>query len=72
MTNLPELGGDDGSLSNCNVGLLQRMEMDSGDARVGHSFSILSDNRPIVDFVFATEEDALQAWVGARLAPVPR
>lgn len=49
---------------NCNVGFLQKMEMDSGNA--GHRFSILSDNRPIADFLFATEDDALEAWAEMR------
>ena len=52
------------AFQNCNVGLIQRR--DSGDARVGHSFSILSDNRPIADFLFATEDDALEAWAEMR------
>jgi hypothetical protein len=53
---------------NCNVGLLQQIETDSGVAGVGYGFSILSDYRPIVEFSFATEDDALQAWVEMKRA----
>jgi hypothetical protein len=48
---------------NCKVGDVQSVTVHSGDVAFGYGFGIQSDNRPVVYFSFATEDDAKQARI---------